>query len=466
MSKRDLRKKLLFSHVGVAISSLLTIILLVNLVMSYSFGRYEENQRQAEVNSLLQNMETSFDPSTGQWSAGALMALSHQAILRNYSVRVFDKDHNLIWDTDQMSMPMHGSLSTSTEYASVQDGQTITKAIVKDGEQIGTLEILGIERSLQSLNQPFLKQFNTFLWLALLAVIAGVYFFSVFVANSISRPLIKIKQIATRMKEGDLSSRVEISGQATEVEELGLALNHLADTLEQQDKLRKMLTADVAHELRTPLTTIQSHLEAFQDGIWEASPDKLQICHDQVMRLVQLINDLENLAAVENPMLQLRKENLCLNEVVHQALNTISGPFAYKDIQVVVKEDEKVYMNGDYARLVQVFSNLFSNAYKYTNSGSILVTLTDKGTEDQVTITDTGMGIAAEELPFIFERFYRGEKSRNRKTGGAGIGLAIVKAIVEAHEGLIFVESTVHQGTKVTVRFPRVGANLERNELL
>lgn len=462
MNKWGLRTKLLVSHVGVAVSALLTIILLVNLVMNFSFSRYQENQQQAEANALIEELSASYNASANQWAAGTFMLLSHQAMLREYTVQLYDNQHHLLWDTGQMGMPMNSGRAANETNEYLEDTGSIHKAIIKNGLQIGTIVIQGIGEASQNMNHQFVRMFNTLLWAALLVVIAGACLFSVMMAKGISRPLLQIKEIAARMVEGDLSSRVVFSGHApgAEVEEVGHALNHLADALEQQDKLRKTLTADVAHELRTPLTTIQSHLEAFQDGIWEPAPDKLQICHDQVLRLVQLISDLENLAAVENPILQLHKETVCLNEIVQKSLHTISGLYKDKGIVVNVAQSEAVYIIGDYSRLIQVFDNLLGNAFKYTNSGSIQVAVSGNGAETKVSIKDTGTGIAPEELPLIFERFYRGEKSRNRKTGGSGIGLAIVKAVVEVHGGAITVKSELDQGTEVIVSFPEIESHL------
>jgi signal transduction histidine kinase len=257
------------------------------------------------------------------------------------------------------------------------------------------------------------------------------------------------------MKEGNLSSRVVLAHRQTEIEEVGLALNHLADALEQQDQLRKNLTADIAHELRTPLATIQSHIEAFQDGVWEATPDKLEVCHGQVIRLVKLIHDLENLSAVENPMLKLKQEPVRLLEVIRESEKTVKAQFSEKPIDLIIQEETPVVITGDAGRLIQVFVNLLNNAYKFTGEGSIYVRIFEAADQVNVTVSDTGSGIASDELPHIFERFYRGDKSRNRKTGGAGIGLAIVKAIVEAHGGSIHVESKINQGTRFTLHFPK-----------
>ncbi|MDU5145594.1 MAG: HAMP domain-containing sensor histidine kinase [Paenibacillus dendritiformis] len=456
MNKSGLRKKLLLSHIGVALTSLLTITLLVYLVMTFAFGQYMKNQQQAEADMLLNDLEASYNTEAGGWPMGSLMQLSHQAMLRNYTVKIYDDRNELIWDTSRMGRMMHtppGGADTGYEIG--DNDNIITKSMMKNGKKIGKLEIQGIESAFASQNQKFLRLFNFLLWGALLIVIVGVSLFSVFMANSLSRPLMRIKQIATRMRTGDLSSRVALASPKTEIDEVGLALNHLADALEQQDKLRKNLTADIAHELRTPLATIQSHIEAFQDGVWQATPEKLQVCHEQVMRLVKLIHDLEKLTAVENPMLQLQKNKVSLNEVIRESVKTVAGQFADKNISIAIEQDQDVFLTGDYVRLVQVFVNLLNNAYKYTNEGSIRVVISEEPSYAKVTLTDTGTGIAQEELPFIFERFYRGEKSRNRRTGGAGIGLAIVKAIVEAHGGRISAKSALGHGSEFCVRLPK-----------
>ncbi|CAH8712136.1 HAMP domain-containing histidine kinase [Paenibacillus thiaminolyticus] len=449
-----LRKRLLLSHIGVALTSLLTITLLVYLVMTFAFGQYMKNQQQAEADMLITDLEASYNVEAGGWTMGSFMQISHQAMHRNYKIKIYDATNRLIWDTSSMGMMMHAS-SGSMEAGYSEHDNIFSRDMMKNGQKIGMIEIQGIESAFASQNQEFLRLFNSLLWGALLFVIVGVSFFSVFMANSLSRPLMRIKQIATRMRTGDLSSRVALANPTTEIDEVGLALNHLADALEQQDKLRKNLTADIAHELRTPLATIQSHIEAFQDGVWQATPDKLEVCHEQVIRLVKLIHDLEKLTAAENPMLQLQKNKVRLNEVIQDSVKTVTGQFDNKNISMDIEQDHDVFLSGDYGRLVQVFVNLLNNAYKYTNEGSIRLVISEEPPYAKVTITDTGTGIDPAELPFIFERFYRGEKSRNRKTGGAGIGLAIVKAIVEAHGGSIEVASAVGQGSKFTIRLPK-----------
>ncbi|KGE18391.1 sensor histidine kinase [Paenibacillus wynnii] len=447
MNKGGLRRRLLLSHMSVALCSLLFIMLLVNLVMTISFGKYVENQQKAEAGFLLEDLKESYN-TTGSWPMETLMSISHQAMQRNYSVSIYDAEGNVVWDTGRMGMEMERAMRIT--------GKKMTRyPIIKDGLTLGTLEMQGNSDAMTLQNRNFLQMFNRLSWGALILVLAGAYLYSRFIAVGLSRPLVQIKKIAVRMREGDLGERVILPIKQTEIEEVGLALNYLADTLEQQEKLRKNLTADVAHELRTPLATIQSHIEAFQDGVWEATPDKLQVCHNQVMRLVQLVNDLEKLSSAENPMIQLKQEELCLNEVIQDAIHTVVGSLDNRNNSIVFHKPMTLYLTGDYERLLQVFVNLLNNAYKFTQEGRIEVQISEDLSGVNVTITDTGTGISPEEIPFIFERFYRGDKSRNRKTGGAGIGLAIVKAIVEAHGGEIKVRSVLNEGSEFNIHFPK-----------
>lgn len=455
MNSGGLRKRLLISHLGVSLGALLLIMIIVYVVMSFSFGRYIQNQQQAEADTIALELKSTYDQSSGGWSSDSLMTVSHQAMLRSYSIRIFDADGLLLWDTNSMGRMMQDSMKRDDDPSLQISTNVIMRDVTIDHVKKGWIEIEGLSTRFETQNRQFLTRFNTLIWGAFILAISGVTLFSIVMSNSLSRPLLRIKQIATQMRGGDLSSRVALGHHQTEIEEVGLALNHLADALEQQEQLRKHLTADIAHELRTPIATIQSHIEAFQDGVWEATPDKLEICHGQVARLVKLIQDLENLSTVENPMLKLKQEPVRLVEVIKESEKTVKAQFKGKPIELTIHKETSAVITGDEGRLIQVFVNLLNNAYKYTNEGSIHICIFETTDQVQVNISDTGAGIATDELPYIFERFYRGDKSRNRKTGGAGIGLAIVKAIVEAHGGKVYVESKINQGTRFTLHFPK-----------
>ncbi|WP_039834956.1 HAMP domain-containing protein, partial [Paenibacillus sonchi] len=234
MNRGGLGNKLLLSHLGVALSSLLIILFLVNLVMSFSFGRYVESRQRTEAGFLLADLEQAYD-SSDSWNRDMLMGVAHQAMLRNYSIRLFDAAGKLVWDTGNMGMPMS---------AAAPDEAATRYAVQKEGVNVGTLEIRGNGGAEQAQNRDFLQRFNRLSWGALLLVLGGAYLYSRYMAKGLSRPLVRIKGIAMKMREGDLTERVPLPARThTEIDEVGQALNYLADTLQQQEKLRKNLTA-------------------------------------------------------------------------------------------------------------------------------------------------------------------------------------------------------------------------------
>ncbi len=210
--------------------------------------------------------------------------------------------------------------------------------------------------------------------------------------------------------------------------------------IEKQEDIRKRLTADVAHELRTPLAAISTNLEAITEGALEPTPERMKKCYDEIQRLSNLVSDMEKLATAESDVLKLNRQPLDLLGLARDVFAEVTG------VPVTISADRE--------RLFQVLTNLKSNAEKYSN-GVVSVAVQDIGKFAEITVTDSGQGIAPEDLPHIFERFYRADKSRNRSKGGAGIGLAIVKTIVEAHGGKVKAESELGKGSSFAILMPK-----------
>jgi two-component system, OmpR family, sensor histidine kinase BaeS len=219
--------------------------------------------------------------------------------------------------------------------------------------------------------------------------------------------------------------------------------------------LRKRLTADVAHELRTPLATLQSHMEAMIDGIWEPDTERLESCHEEILRIGRMVGDLEKLARFESENLVLNREPFDMAELVKRIIINFESDFRNKRVKIDFHGTEQI-VTLDKDKISQVVVNLVSNALKYTcEGGDVKVGIRDIGDMIRLTVQDTGIGISEEDLPCIFERFYRADKSRNRLGGGSGIGLAITKAIVEAHTGTIKVTSRLGEGTEFVLELPK-----------
>ena len=238
---------------------------------------------------------------------------------------------------------------------------------------------------------------------------------------------------------------------ARELTQLADSLNHLSEELQKQESLRRNLTADVAHELRTPLETLKSHLEALGDGVWEPTKERFDSCSEEVDRLIQLVASLQTLTQAESESLDLRMEPAKLLVVAQSVVSLVEPYYESKGVHLRLEGNDQVEVMLDRDKWKQVLLNLLDNALKYTEQGGTVTVSVGPGAVVQV--ADTGAGIREEDLPFVFERFYRAEKSRNRATGGAGIGLAIVKKFVTAHGGTITAESEFGKGTTFTIRF-------------
>jgi two-component system sensor histidine kinase BaeS len=211
----------------------------------------------------------------------------------------------------------------------------------------------------------------------------------------------------------------------------------------------------VAHELRTPLAAIRSYIEAMLDGVWTFDQERLKSCHEELMRLTRMIKDIEKLSKYEGEI-TLNKKQFNLHEVAQQIVANFEHEYENKGIELTFHA-EYTEIVADQDKLSQVIINLLSNALKYTNEGgSVKLTISKFNHFVEITVTDTGIGISEDDLPHVFERFYRADKSRTRSTGGSGIGLTITRAIVKAHGGKIKIESTVGVGTKVNVILPKV----------
>lgn len=264
------------------------------------------------------------------------------------------------------------------------------------------------------------------------------------------------------MSRGDYSSKVEITGD-DEVGKLGEAINELAANLQHLETSRKQFLADVSHELRTPMSYIRGYSQVLAEGLVQSPKEKedyLRIIHDESIRLEGLINDLFTLAQSDAGMLKIVKQPIQLEDVVYSVVDRMRKKAEDKEIEIQVSVSPLPRIDADSARLEQVLVNLIDNAIRYTPPrGRIEVSLIRLADWAEVKVSDTGVGIPAKDLPHIWDRLYRVEKSRSRVGGGTGLGLSIVKQIVEAHGGTVQAESAENVGTTITVRIPLHGSD-------
>ncbi len=276
-----------------------------------------------------------------------------------------------------------------------------------------------------------------------------------FIARQITAPLRRLATAAYEVARGNLSVRVPVQGE-DDLARVSLAFNRMAVALEHQYKLRRQLMNDIAHELRTPLSVIQAQTEALIDGVFPPTPEHIEPIHEQIVLLRRLVNDLRELALAEAGDLQMTWEYLDLAQVIERAVRSMQSSAENKHIHMECElQDTPLWVRGDAQRLEQVVLNLLSNAVRYTpEGGTIRVRGWKQGDQIYCQVEDSGPGIPPEHIPHVFERFWRGDRSRSRETGGTGLGLAIACKWVEAHHGRIWVESPPGRGAIFTFVLP------------
>ncbi len=273
-------------------------------------------------------------------------------------------------------------------------------------------------------------------------------------ARSIVRPIREIGENTKRIGQGDYTTQEPSHPYARELSELAKDVSLLSQTLMEQQKARERMVRDYAHELRTPLSVLQANLEAFEDGVWEPTPQRLGSCYEEIERLNRMLCKLEELASLYKPGTKPAMDQVELESLVMDCLQHFSPVCKEKKIELASKL-MPISLTGDRDQLRQVLVNLLANAVQYTpESGTIEVTVSREDDLAVIKVSDTGIGIDISDLPYIFDYLYRADPSRNRHTGGSGIGLSIVQKIVREHGGEVLAESQPGAGSVFTVKLP------------
>lgn len=459
----SLRARLTSSHVFVALAGILLTSLLANLLLENQFRQYIKANLKRQNQRVVDQITR--DYSAFGWNSTDITDIGMNALSQGLILKLKGADGTVIWDATVHNnglcrqMMLHMADNMLSRYPNWRGGYVETDyPIIKDSRTVAIASI-GYYGPFyfQDTDLVFINTLNRiFLGVTVLAIFLALFIGS-FMAKRLSTPIAKVVETAREIAGGNLDARSDSRTNIEEVNQLIAAVNNLASSLKQQEALRKRLTADMAHELRTPLATLQSHLEAMLDGIWEPSPQRLKVCHEEIMRVNRMVKNLERLAKYESENSSLNLSRFDLADLIQQLLLNFEPEFRNKGVKLDFQGDH-LSITADRDKLSQAVINLLSNALKFTPSGGkVAVRIeTDLG-KVAIRMKDSGCGIAPEDLPYIFERFYRADKSRNRQTGGSGIGLTITKAIVEAHRGTIRVTSKVGEGTEFQIFLPQKG---------
>jgi two-component system sensor histidine kinase BaeS len=330
------------------------------------------------------------------------------------------------------------------------------RAVVVDGETVGWLVMIPFDGASDASDRRFQRRQAQTSWIVSgLAVLmaAGIAWW---VSRALLAPVRRVAVATHRLAAGDYAGRVDVTSQ-DEVGQLARDFNSLADSLQRNEEMRRAFVADVSHELRTPLGVLHGELEAMEDGVRPLSLDAVRSLQHEVDLLNKLVDDLYDLSLADVGALIYAKVESDLREILELAVDAFRGRFAAAGIAVeMVLPAEPLIVFADERRIQQLFNNLLSNACRYTNAGGLLrIRAREEGGQLVVDFMDSEPGIDADLIPRLFERFFRGESSRNRASGGAGLGLAICRSLAEAHGGRIEAQSSPLGGLWLTLHLPR-----------
>lgn len=444
----------------------LVVLLPLGFVIDQIFSGFYYNKVQEETNELSSRyaniLANNRNPMTVQM-------IGMMAEFSELNLFITDRDGKIVTSTDLPTSFLEDSTIPEDERRLLSSGQPVEK-IFKDpvsgnhylvygksatekGTFYGGVYVLSsiedIYRSVQNIRYLLLLSGIGALFLAL-----G---FTFVLSRKLSSPLLKMEQATRKIAKGDLDTRVTLASK-DEIGSLAQAINDLARDLKRYRDTRGEFFANISHELRTPMTYLEGYAKVLKEGLYESEEEKAQyldIIHHESIRVTRLIGDLFELSKMEEGKYALNLEWVDLSEVLENVFLKMGLKAKDKGLDIEVNIEELPLIYGDGLRLEQILINLIDNAIRYTEQGKITIKsrMFDK-TKVMVEIKDTGKGIPEDELPFIFERFYRVEKSRSRQYGGTGLGLAIVKMLVEIQGGQIQVSSQLGEGTRFEIMLP------------
>ncbi len=491
--RRGLRLRLALTHALVAVVAIVIVAVIVFVVGGQRFDAYLEQVQAARNAAVVRALAQTYTAPDG-WDANAVYTLSSVATDNNVDVAVYSLDGQLQFTVQgrHYGRGMMGngagmmgggngagaggltsSGSPSPGYGAGQF-KLQTYPVVVNGQKVATTEIYSSVGMRQAAESAYQSALTRNLVIAGVAAAIAAFLISLFVSRRITAPLEELTDAAADVATGDFGVRVAPRGN-DEVSALAAAFNAMADRLARDEQWRRDMTADLSHELRTPLATIQTRIEALEDGVLPASPENLRVIGAEVERLGRLLGALRNLNELESEDLDVEHEQLDLAEVAADAIARADAAYVAKGVTLESRL-MPVSVRADRDRLIQVTGNLLDNALKFTPAGGRVHVGVGEGeapspheAEDMschgfdvtgrrwavLAVRDSGTGIDPVDLPFVFDRFYRSQSARS--TQGVGLGLAIARGLLEAQGGEIEAANGPDGGAVFTVRLPRVG---------
>ena len=462
--KRTIKWQLLLSFVSLSFILVGAFSWITLNLLESHFADYVRERQESELEEYSTDLENLYQQN-GTWeeNSQAIQRIGRNALQQSVIVRIFDEDGQLLWspsaseEEDAKNKVQDHLLHMQQMVGGMESDYVQSRSPLYDGtEEIGIMEIQSVGPYAYTEHDAlFISDMESKLVLVAFFSLLIPLFFALLVAKKLSSPIVTINDFTKEIAKGRYSSlSLEETG-IREIDDLLVSVNDLSLQLQHQQKIRNRLSSDIAHEIRTPLTTLKGNIEAMIDGVWEISEERLYRCYEEVSRITRLIGEIDRINELESQESQLQKTTFDLTELAQQIVDNFQPMLVENKLNCSVSGD-RVFISADRDKIHQVLTNLLANAIKFTPSGGrIDLNISQRKGTASFRIIDSGQGIPPEEVGQIFERFYMAEPSRNSKLGGQGIGLSIVKGIVNAHQGTISVDSIYGKGTTFTINLPK-----------
>ncbi|MDR3301372.1 MAG: HAMP domain-containing histidine kinase [Spirochaetaceae bacterium] len=460
----SLRKRLILTYALFISAALFILTAGLNIFAQKIFESFVKDTIKTHNREIVDAISELYNPIQQTFDRVALESIGMLFMHDGYIVDVESADTVSLWDARTMDMQhcvevvQDISRRMKTQHGIDSELQNTSYPLTYHGITIGQVNIATVGPFFYTESEgKFLASLNRLLIIAACVFIILTVCVSILLGASIARPINAAskaaRQIASFYASGStqrtLKTTIREDYKTLELTELSKSINELSAELADSERRQKQLTSDIAHELRTPLASLQGTIEAMIDGVWAPDRVRLTNCYEEITRLSKLVEDMRVLTGLEWESITLHKTDFDIAALLERVADYCRPAANEKGIAIHLKTvSAKVY--ADYDRAKQVFINLVSNAVQYTDTGHITITV-EFSCNIIIKIEDTGIGIAKDDLPHIFERFYRTDKSRARSTGGYGIGLSIAAAIATAHGWTISAESEMGRGTCFTI---------------
>lgn len=475
--------RMVFAFVMTSVMTVLLLIIIVSVVWNGIFEDYARENVETSAELIASRLATEYD-EVGGWTFEFLDSVSSNSIFsEDFAVQVVNTEGQVLFDnawevpaasadvsvTDESysvnSAAQHAEL-TPTERPESKTAFISAPITTEDGTVLGSVNawVRGSEAIFTKADIMF--RTNTYDAMTLAAGIAMVIAtcIGLILARSFARPIKRITNTAKQIRDGDLTARTGMRGD-DEISSLAETFDEMTASLEKDLKHERRLTSDVAHELRTPLMAMLATVEAMQDGIYPTDYEHLETVASETRRLSRLVQQMLDLSRLENHTAPLKVEPVEMTSFVREIVSVQDRLFTEHDLRLRFNDEtagKDVEIECDPDMITQCIINLMSNAMRYTPSGGwVVVSVRCDRRYVMISVSDTGIGIAKEDMSRVFGRFWRSDASRSREAGGLGVGLAVTKHIVERHHGFISVESELNHGTTFTIHLPYEYSTME-----